>query len=69
MTMESLFEKYPKQLFKIYDLILTDSFSKDFWQNGNYKSQRIKWKDARLAKKDSSALFLSWNFLDYPLSS
>ena len=52
--MESLFEKYPKQLFKIYDIILTDSFTKDFWKSGNYNSQRIKWKDARRAKKEIS---------------
>jgi hypothetical protein len=69
--MESLFEKYPKQLFKIYDLILSDSFSKNFWDSGNYKSQRIRWKDARRAKTeiaefDESGIYI-WGFEETPL--
>ena len=69
--MDSLFEKYPRQLFKVYDLILSDSFTKDFWEGGGYKSQRIKWKDARRAKTDISEFKESgiyiWGFEKTPL--
>ena len=50
--MTSIFENNPNHLDKAYDLLLEDSFSKDFWKKGEYKSQRIKWKDAYVVRKE-----------------
>ena len=50
--MKSIFENYPNHLNKVYDLVLEDSLSKDYWKEGEYKTQRIFWKDAYKARKE-----------------
>ena len=41
-------------LFKEYNDYLTSSFDKDFWTDGIYTNQRIKWRNAKSAKSLSS---------------
>lgn len=50
--MKSIFEQYPNHFKKGYDLLLEDSFLKEFWDGGQYKNQRINWKNAYKAKKE-----------------
>lgn len=50
--MKSIFENYPNHLEKAYDSLLEDSFSKDFWEHGEYKTQRIEWKNAVTARNE-----------------
>lgn len=69
--MKSIFEQYPNQLDKAYDLLLADSFSKNIWNTGNYKTQRINWKDAPKARKEidefhKSGIYI-WGFDKTPL--
>ncbi len=69
--MISIFENYPNHLDKAYDLLLEDSFSKDFWIKGEYRTQRIKWKDAVTARKElddfhKSGIYI-WGYNKIPL--
>lgn len=69
--MISIFENYPNHLDKAYDLLLEDSFSKDFWKKGEYKTQRIKWKEAYSARKEldefhKSGIYI-WGYDKTPL--
>lgn len=69
--MKSIFEQYPNHLDKAYDLLLEDSFSKDIWNTGNYKTERINWKDAPKARKEISQFRKSgiyiWGYDKTPL--
>lgn len=69
--MISIFENSPKHLDKAYNLLLEDSFSKDFWEKGEYKTQRIKWKEAYAARKQldefhKSGIYI-WGYDKIPL--
>ena len=69
--MNSIFENYPNHLDKAYDLLLEDSFSKDYWKSGDYRTQRIKWEDAYSARKQldkfhESGIYI-WGYDEVPL--
>lgn len=69
--MTTIFENNPNQLDKAYDLLLENSFSNDFWKKGEYKSQRIKWKDAYVVRKEldefrKSGIYI-WGYDKIPL--
>ena len=69
--MKSIFEQYPNHLDKAYDLLLEDSFSRDIWNTGNYKTERINWKDAPKARKEINEFHKSgiyiWGYEKTPL--
>ena len=56
-NMKSIFEQFPNHLEKSYDLLLEDSFSKPFWNESKYETQRINWKNA---PKDVADLLVNW---------
>jgi len=69
--MKSIFEQNPNHLNKAYDLLLEDSFSKNIWETGIYKTQRINWKDAPKARKEINEFHRSgiyiWGYDKTPL--